>query len=349
VEEASLLSKENKESSQEDNTQNEEDPKKKWFGLLLVIGIALSWVSSTQFAQVTVRDVNCVFFLMWFSTCWNILCFPAFLLQDLLSKKLRKTEMISVREQIPLSIRKMMILSVFFYFLWAIANYCYVKALQYTSVTSVTAIFSITPGIVFVFSIIILRETVTFFRVLAVLFSISGVLCISLAGGRMDGKWVGDVLTVLSSFAAALYKVLFKFIVGDGNTATVSAFLSCIGLFNLLFMWIIPVILNAVGAESLVFRDIPWDFVIGGAILSLIFNFLINFGIAYTYPLYISLGTILGIPLSAIVDMIWRQKKFNLIEAFGDIQVIIGFFLLLVPFTLVSLWQRCQGEKKQKV
>jgi drug/metabolite transporter (DMT)-like permease len=124
---------------------------------------------------------------------------------------------------------------------------------QFTSVTSVTAIFSMTPGLVFIFGWFILREPITIFRSIAVVLSIGrlyslfsqslregGVLCISFSNGNVNGEWIGDVLTVLSALAAALYKVFFKHVVGDGNSATVSAFLSCIGVFNLTVMWVMP-------------------------------------------------------------------------------------------------------------
>ena len=37
-----------------------------------------------------------------------------------------------------------------------------------------------------------------------------------------------------------------------------------------------------------------------------VFNFLVNFGIAVTYPLFIALGTVVGIPLNAgKIDKHW--------------------------------------------
>ena len=77
-------------------------------------------------------------------------------------------------------------------------------------------------------------------------------------------------------------------------------FVSSIGLFNFLFFWPIILALHYTNVE--VVADVPWTFLWTSSALGVIFNFAINFGIAYTFPLFISLGTILGIPLNAAVD-----------------------------------------------
>ncbi len=61
-------------STEEDKptyTHSLETKQKLIAGILIVIGIALSWVGSTQFAQSTyTTSFNAPFFTMWFSTSW---------------------------------------------------------------------------------------------------------------------------------------------------------------------------------------------------------------------------------------------------------------------------------------
>ena len=77
--------------------------------------------------------------------------------------------------------------------------------------------------------------------------------------------------------------------------------------------------------------DIPWKYLCASSALSVVFNFSINFGIAYTFPLFISLGTILGIPLNALFDSFIR--KVDLLNwKFPATDLIVGgFLLMLVP------------------
>lgn len=61
-----------------------------------------------------------------------------------------------------------------------------------------------------------------------------------------------------------------------------------------------------------------------------LFNGLINFGITYTYPLFISIGTVLGIPLSIIVDKFLNDTKITAFQIVGSVCVIAGFILLFI-------------------
>ena len=87
------------------------------------------------------------------------------------------------------------------------------------------------------------------------------------------------------------------------------------------------------GAEPIV--NIPWYYLCGSSALGVIFNFAINFGIAYTFPLFISLGTILGIPVNAVVDALVRGV--DLVNwKITAMDLIIGGFLLMLMSPSVS-------------
>lgn len=50
-----------------------------------------------------------------------------------------------------------------------------------------------------------------------------------------------------------------------------------------------------------------------------------------TYPLFISLGIVLGIPINALADAIFRKKSFSGLKLVAGLLIIIGFSLMLVP------------------
>jgi solute carrier family 35 protein F3/4 len=194
----------------------------------------------------------------------------------------------------------------------------------------VTALFSSAPAFVFLLSFIILKEKVTALKLLAVPMTVAGVVLFQYADGFSTVTLVGSMLSVGAAIGAATYKTMFKRCVGDAPLGQVALFLTTLGLLNAVFLWIIFVSLSATGDEPLT-KSIPWKFLFASAILSLMFNFLINFGIAYTYPLFISLGTVVGIPLNAVVDRLFRDITFGVVKTEGSVFIIVGFLMLLLP------------------
>ena len=102
------------------------------------------------------------------------------------------------------------------------------------------------------------------------------------------------------------------------------------GLLALLLLWPIILILYFTKAEKIEWDNLPTTFLCGSAALGLVFNFLVNFGIAFTFPLFISLGTVIGIPLNAVVDTIFRHREFGPVKIGGSACIIVGFLIMLV-------------------
>lgn len=124
---------------------------------------------------------------------------------------------------------------------------------------------------------------------------------------------------------------MFKRVFGDAKVGQVALFLTALGLFNLLMLWPIFEILFFTNVESITWNDIPWGYLTGRSVLGLLFNFLISFGIAFTFPLFISLGTILGIPINGIIDTIFRHQSFGGLKIGATFLIVGGFLLMLVP------------------
>ena len=118
---------------------------------------------------------------------------------------------------------------------------------------------------------------------------------------------------------------------GDATLGQVSLFLSCLGLLNTLLLWPIVLIFYYTHYEFFNWGNIPWKYLCGNAVLGLIFNFLINFGIAFTYPLFISLGTVLGIPINALTDFLFRGAQFGSCKIVAAFSIVIGFLFMLLP------------------
>lgn len=140
----------------------------------------------------------------------------------------------------------------------------------------------------------------------------------------------------------------------EASIYQMSLFLSSLGLCSTLVLWPILLALQFTGAEKIAGHDvdIPWKFICISSALSVVFNFSINFGIAYTYPLFISLGTVLGIPLNAVVDLLARHVNLFFTWKFTATDLVIGgFLLMLLPPTDSQYVQRmccCSFLKRRK-
>ena len=141
-----------------------------------------------------------------------------------------------------------------------------------------------------------------------------------------------------------------KWRVGDASFYQMALFLSSIGLFSTLFLWPIVLVLHLVRVEEL--SNIPWGYICASSALGVLFNFSINFGIAYTFPLFISIGTLLGIPLNAVVDLLARGVEFGNWK-FTATDFIVGGFLLMLTrpcdseYLQTKLWPGRLCSKKQ--
>ena len=75
---------------------------------------------------------------------------------------------------------------------------------------------------------------------------------------------------------------------------------------------------------------------------------MVNFGIAFTSPLFIAIGTMVGTPLNAVADYIFNNQSFGLMQIIGTCMILIGFSLMLVSNdALKSFEERLICAKKE--
>ncbi|XP_070534960.1 solute carrier family 35 member F4-like isoform X2 [Ptychodera flava] len=310
---------------------------RKWLlGLFIVIGIAVSWVGSTQFSQSTYSpNFNGPFFNVWFGTSWMLVCYPGYLIPTLILTKNTWRNLFRENEEIfgkkGLTWWSGFRLVFPFCFCWMATNYMYVYALGVIAAADVTALFSSNTAFIYILSWIWLSETFTPLKLLATLCSIVGVIVMAYSDGFSGSTAVGVILSIGAAIGSALYKVLFKRYVRNANLGQVSLFLSLLAMMNIFCFWPVMLTLYYTGVEYWDWNDMPWDYLCGSSALSVVFNFLVNFGIAFTYPLFIAIGTVLGIPLNAVVDYIWRDSFYDYIKIIGTVLIIAGFLLMLIP------------------
>ncbi|KAI1716498.1 eamA-like transporter family domain-containing protein [Ditylenchus destructor] len=310
--------------------------------ITLSLACGLAWAIGRQFTKTALNIDSSRFYapysLVWFNTNFMILCFPVFLIYNRIFRGIptRKSwiESASVFGEHGLTYRSFFIRVTPFIFLWICANYSYSQALGYISASAVLCIASANVAIVCVLEWIMLKKGFDWLPLISVILAIIGVCLISL-----DDEYAGNIqgifLSVFCAFTSALYKVLFKRVNGSASLGQVSLFMSALGFFNA-FLNIIPTsVLIWNNVDYIEWAYIPWTPLCMAALLSLTFNFLANFGIALLGPLVISIGMLIGMPASAVIDVIFRKMEVTEKFIVGCSCIVLSFALVALPFRLL--------------
>lgn len=102
--------------------------------------------------------------------------------------------------------------------------------------------------------------------------------------------------------------------IGYASYGEMSLFFSLIGFLTALLMWPMVLLLYFTGSETIHWNSIPWLPLSGAAGLNLGANVLGYFGLNWTYEIFLSLGILLAIPVSAgqslniLHRFIWQEK-----------------------------------------
>ncbi|XP_077469858.1 solute carrier family 35 member F3 isoform X5 [Stigmatopora argus] len=312
--------------------------RKALWGVAMVMCVCSSWAGSTQLAKLTFKHFDAPFTLTWFATTWNCLFFPLYYVGHLCKSAERQTARQRLRECCRFFGDDGLTPKVFFTkvapfgLLWILTNYLYLQALRKINTTDVSALFCCNKAFVFLLSWIVLRDRFMGVRIVAAILAIAGIVMMTYADGFHSHSVIGITLVVTSASMSALYKVLFKMVLGSAKFGEAALFLSIVGGANFVFLSILPVVLYFTQVEYIESPDdTPWGYLCGVAALLFAFNILVNFGIAITYPTFISLGIVLSVPVNAMVDFYTCEINFNTVRLIAVSIICLGFLMLLLP------------------
>lgn len=217
------------------------------------------------------------------------------------------------------------------------------------------ALFSSNVSFVYLLSWVILHEKFVGIRIVAVIICNTGIALLAYMDGASRSVTLGGV--VLASAAAAgsaVYKVLFKKLIGDVSFGQLSLFFTIVGFLDALMLWPLVLTLYFTGAEVIIWSKLPWYPLGGAAFLSLLANILGNLGVVWTYEVFLILGFLFAVPASAVIDVYRYHIKFYGMKLAGIILIVVGFLLVLLPddwpdyLTMVLRWRRNKYTKDNK-
>ncbi len=243
--------------------------------------------------------------------------------------------------------------------------YTWYLSLPITYVSVNTAIYNAACVFVFLFSVVLLKESISLLKIAAVLFCVGGIvmLCIDglehSSGDEKNSIW-GYVLVIASTMFYSLYEVLLKrwgahkekkktsAIVREDDTEELKEettkdvlhrnlkvmehsflFTGLLGFFTLLLTWPGIFVVDLFGFEKF---ELPEGKALQGILITMaldpLFNLFLLLGITIASPLFISVGTLLTIPVSVATDYIIHGTVLPLLSYFGMLSIVAGFLLL---------------------
>ncbi|XP_018903874.1 solute carrier family 35 member F3 isoform X2 [Bemisia tabaci] len=350
--------------------------KKIYFGVCVTVCVTASWVGSTHsfkylyyignkthhhynphsnFSsthQSKLVHFDAPFFTTWFCTAWTTLFFPIYFIYQLTVNKCTSTPEL-IRESFQnfrdkgFTTARFLTRCSLFCMLWVGTSYMFVYSLRILLATEVMALFATNVSCVYLLSWVILHQQFVGVRIVAVILCDTGVALLAYMDGITDSPTLGGVVLAASSAAgSAVYKVLFKKVIGNASYGQIALFFSVIGLINAALLWPLCLALYFTGVEVIHWDQIPWPALLSASILSLVANLLGNFCVAVTYDLFITLGLITAVPVSAALDVVLYGADFKGMKLAGIILISIGFFLVMFPnnwpdyITRVLRWSR---------
>lgn len=198
----------------------------------------------------------------------------------------------------------------FLYVLYVVANVAYVRALGGLSPMLVSAIFCAAPGIVLLLSWPVLGQAIHRVEVFCVVGGVSGIVCITQPwstatnGDTNSHPLVLSLVAAMSPCAAAVYKVYFSKFFTDASWQFVGFQLSLLALINATLGTIALAVFLACGGETLPWErpPIPWVYILPSVVASVAFNFFVNYGVTITYPLFVSMASLLGTGVNIVIN-----------------------------------------------
>ncbi|XP_065095928.1 solute carrier family 35 member F3 isoform X6 [Ochlerotatus camptorhynchus] len=280
---------------------------------------------------------NAPFFASWFCTNFSILFFPIYILGRVAIKKCDGTgevlgEILRGFRDRGFTIGRFLNRCLTFCILWLLTTYLYALSLKALLATDVMALFATNVACVYLLAWVILQEQFVGVRIVAVIMCDTGIALLAYMDGITGSPTLGGVvLAALAAAGYAVFKVMFRKVMGDPPVGQIAFTFSIIGFLNAAILWPVCIALYFTGAEVMPWDTLPWIVLLMASILLLVFHILTQFSSAVTYNMFVTLGLITAVPVSAALDIVLYGAQFAGMKLAGIILISVGFFLVMFP------------------
>ena len=226
----------------------------------------------------------------------------------------------------------------------SLQNYLWFVSLYYTIAAVNNTIYQLQCVFVLIFSMSILGHKPTVFNILSVIVSAFGVAMISCFGTEsednpsVEPNTFGIVMVLCSAVIVALMQVMMHrveqthFDQEDSlqKLKDMLFFQFLIGTAVVTLWWPGFVVLDLLGIEPFMFPVGDEQWIKLFAFSALCFSFVIGWliGITYRGALFMSLGILLVVPVSFVVDVWFYGLEISAVTIAGTVCVVVGFLLM---------------------
>ncbi|KAJ2864618.1 hypothetical protein GGI22_001681 [Coemansia erecta] len=230
--------------------------------------------------------------------------------------------------------------------------YLWYVAVGLTSMSKVTAIYNMSCFFAYLFSILLLKESVLLVKCIAVALSIVGVVFMTLvnngpdaqeaaaesqqggqiAAGLLNRELLGDLLALVCACGIGLYQVLYKKYAVPRNYHSlyyVNFMTTLLGLGTFAVCWFPIPLLHVLRVETF-----HWPnrqqlvLVLANAFFGVVYNAGFMIALSVLSPLFAAIGVMLTIPVTAIVDMVAQGQMLAWNVFVGGAGILAGFAML---------------------
>ncbi|XP_055907214.1 solute carrier family 35 member F3-like isoform X5 [Eupeodes corollae] len=291
-------------------------------------------VPKTTFASTI---FNAPFFASWFFTNFAFLFFPIYVLGRVAVRKCDKPGEIlgdvlrGFRDR-GFTIGRFLNRCLSFCILWIVTTYLYTLSLRVLFATDAMSLFATNVTCVYLLSWVILHEQFVGVRIVAVILCDTGIALLAYMDGITESPTLsGVVLAALAAAGYAVFRVMFRKVMGDPPVGQIAFTFTTLGFLNAALFWPVCVALYLTGTESMPSEQISWVILLIASILLLVFHMLTQFSAAVTYNLFVTLGLITAVPVSGALDVVLYGATFAGMKLAGVILIAVGFFLVMFP------------------
>ncbi|XP_067617549.1 solute carrier family 35 member F4 isoform X3 [Eurosta solidaginis] len=277
------------------------------------------------------------FFAAWFFTNFSFLFFPIYVLGRVSLRKCDKPGEIlgdvlrGFRDR-GFTIGRFLNRCLSFCILWLVTTYLYTMSLRVLFATDAMALFATNVACVYLLSWVILHEQFVGVRIVAVILCDTGIALLAYMDGITESRTLsGVVLATLGAAGYAVFRVMFRKVMGDPPIGQIAFAFTTLGFLNALLLWPVCVALYLAGYESMPSDRMPWIILLIASILLLVFHILMQFSAAVTYNMFVTLGLITAVPVSGALDVVLYGATFAGMKLAGVILISVGFFLVMFP------------------
>ncbi|GMF13650.1 unnamed protein product [Phytophthora lilii] len=244
-------------------------------------------------------------------------------------------------------LNKLVRLSAFLGIFYLVADYFWFASLQNLTVAAGAAIFNSSPLFVYCFSICLLHEKISAKKVFGVLLAFIGVTMVVLyqggdaASGLGNPSVIGGLMMVASAIINAGYNVTVAMTAGAdiNDTPTLMIMMGLSGMFTIP-AWLAGTIFFAHSPFPSLYEPIGFpptaegNLMLAIGIVMFTTNFVfLTFAVCWTSPLETSVGFMMTIPLSGLMDTLMHSTSFTWECIVGSVLVMTGFLILELSST----------------